>query len=178
MLADTAGGAGLADRPGGLESGGEEAGPEGEAEGADEGRKEAEGEEGEEEEPQELELDEEREAQQDQEGGLKRFSSGDESFEEELMVQLEEYEQVIQEFQLELGVARTRYNLATGGRRRRRGRQAQAQAGWQGSAPSPPRRQDGPSPTCPPAGRTNGSPPPTCRQDGWFLVHPFQNQEP
>ncbi|KAK1340568.1 hypothetical protein QTO34_019139 [Cnephaeus nilssonii] len=105
-----------ADRAGGLESGGEEeAGLEGEAERADEGRKEAEGEEGEEEEPQELELDEEREAQQDQEGGgLKRFSSGDESFEEELMAQLEEYEQVIQEFQLELGVARTRYNLATG----------------------------------------------------------------
>ncbi|XP_054577614.1 coiled-coil domain-containing protein 27 [Eptesicus fuscus] len=105
-----------ADRAGGLESGGEEeAGLEGEAERADEGRKEAEGEEGEEEEPQELELDEEREAQQDQEGGgLKRFSSGDESFEEELMAQLEEYEQVIQEFQLELGVARTRYSLATG----------------------------------------------------------------
>ncbi|XP_045426500.1 coiled-coil domain-containing protein 27 [Pipistrellus kuhlii] len=30
------------------------------------------------------------------------------------MAQLEEYEQVIQEFQLELGVARTRYSLATG----------------------------------------------------------------
>ncbi|XP_014401674.1 PREDICTED: coiled-coil domain-containing protein 27 [Myotis brandtii] len=82
----------LADRARGLESGGEE-----------------------EEEPQELELDEEREAQQDQEGGgLKRFSCTDDAFEEELIAQLEEYEQVIQEFQLELGVARTRYNLATG----------------------------------------------------------------
>ncbi|EPQ12731.1 Coiled-coil domain-containing protein 27 [Myotis brandtii] len=110
----------LADRARGLESGGEEeeAGLEGEAERADQGamgRKEAEGEEGEEEEPQELELDEEREAQQDQEGGgLKRFSCTDDAFEEELIAQLEEYEQVIQEFQLELGVARTRYNLATG----------------------------------------------------------------
>uniref|UniRef100_G1PRV0 Coiled-coil domain containing 27 n=1 Tax=Myotis lucifugus TaxID=59463 RepID=G1PRV0_MYOLU len=103
----------LADRAGGEE---EEAGLEGEAE-RDQGavgRKEAEGEEGEEE-PQELELDEEREAQQDQEGGgLKRFSCADDAFEEELIAQLEEYEQVIQEFQLELGVARTRYNLATG----------------------------------------------------------------
>ncbi|XP_070259152.1 coiled-coil domain-containing protein 27 [Myotis yumanensis] len=109
----------LADRAGGLESGGEEeeAALEGDAQRADQGavgRKEAEGEEGEEE-PQELELDEEREAQQDQEGGgLKRFSCADDAFEEELIAQLEEYEQVIQEFQLELGVARTRYNLATG----------------------------------------------------------------
>nr|KAF6377451.1 coiled-coil domain containing 27 [Myotis myotis] len=110
----------LADRAGGLESGGEEeeAGLEGEAQRVDQGavgRKEAEGEEGEEEEPQGLELDEEREAQQAQEGGgLKRFSCADDAFEEELIAQLEEYEQVIQEFQLELGVARTRYNLATG----------------------------------------------------------------
>lgn len=118
----------LADRAGGLESGGEEeeeeeeeaaAGLEGEAQRADEGTagtKEAVGEEAEEEEPQELELDEEREAQQYRESGRQnRFSAADDSFEEELMAQLEEYEHVIQEFQLELGVARTRYNLATGG---------------------------------------------------------------
>ncbi|XP_066228717.1 coiled-coil domain-containing protein 27 [Saccopteryx leptura] len=62
-----------------------------------------------------LEIDEERESlEEEEEGGRRRVCSMDEDFEEELIAQLEEYEQVIQEFQFELEVARARQSLATG----------------------------------------------------------------
>ncbi|KAM8791791.1 LOW QUALITY PROTEIN: coiled-coil domain-containing protein 27 [Rhynchonycteris naso] len=61
----------------------------------------------------ELEIDE-KESLEEEEGGRKRICSMDEDFEEELIAQLEEYEQVIQEFQFELEVARARQSLATG----------------------------------------------------------------
>lgn len=99
-----------------LEAGGEEEqGLEGEAKrAADEGAKEAVCEEGgEEEEEEELELDEEREAEV-RAGGRRLACYLDESFEEELMAQLQEYEQAIEEFQFELEIARTRLSLATG----------------------------------------------------------------
>ncbi|KAM5320129.1 coiled-coil domain-containing protein 27 [Glossophaga mutica] len=93
----------------------EEQGLEREAErAADEGAKEeAEQEEEEEENKVELELEEEQEA----EGRVGRRTLArfpDEDFEEELMAQLQECEQVIQEFQFELEIARTRLSLATG----------------------------------------------------------------
>ncbi|XP_077927772.1 coiled-coil domain-containing protein 27 [Halichoerus grypus] len=61
-----------------------------------------------------VELDEEKEVQE--EDGQRRRSSRslEEAFEQELIAQLEEYEHVIQEFQTELEVTRTRYSLATG----------------------------------------------------------------
>nr|XP_035945497.1 coiled-coil domain-containing protein 27 [Halichoerus grypus] len=61
-----------------------------------------------------VELEEEKEVQE--EDGQRRRSSRslEEAFEQELIAQLEEYEHVIQEFQTELEVTRTRYSLATG----------------------------------------------------------------
>lgn len=58
-------------------------------------------------------VEEEKEDEVDQ-GSSRRACSLDEAFEEELMAQLEEYEQVIQDFQTELESTRTRYSLATG----------------------------------------------------------------
>ncbi|XP_057562513.1 coiled-coil domain-containing protein 27 [Hippopotamus amphibius kiboko] len=73
---------------------------------------------GEEEEKEEeaamVELDEEKERQEEEAAGRRRAGSVDDSFEEELMAQLEEYEQLIQEFQFQLESTRTRYSLATG----------------------------------------------------------------
>ncbi|EPY76736.1 hypothetical protein CB1_000285001, partial [Camelus ferus] len=46
--------------------------------------------------------------------GRRRAGSLDDTFEEELTAQLEEYEQLIQEFQFQLEITRTRYSLATG----------------------------------------------------------------
>ncbi|XP_054439642.1 coiled-coil domain-containing protein 27 [Pteronotus mesoamericanus] len=71
-------------------------------------------EEEEEKEEAELELMEEKEAPEDWEGIRRRTWSRDEDFEEELMAQLQEYEQVTQELQFELEVARIRHSLATG----------------------------------------------------------------
>ncbi|XP_006161252.1 coiled-coil domain-containing protein 27 [Tupaia chinensis] len=73
----------------------------------------------EEEEEEEQEKDEEdeeekRELPEEEEVFRKRAYSLDESFEEELIAQLEEYEQMILEFQYELEITRTRYSLATG----------------------------------------------------------------
>ncbi|XP_032271133.1 coiled-coil domain-containing protein 27 [Phoca vitulina] len=68
----------------------------------------------EEEEEEVVELEEEKEVQEE-EGQRRRSSrSLEEAFEQELIAQLEEYEHVIQEFQTELEVTRTRYSLATG----------------------------------------------------------------
>ncbi|XP_072831650.1 coiled-coil domain-containing protein 27 isoform X2 [Vicugna pacos] len=61
-----------------------------------------------------VELEEEKEVQEDKIVGRKRAGSLDDTFEEELMAQLEEYEQLIQEFQFQLEITRTRYSLATG----------------------------------------------------------------
>ncbi|XP_006748238.1 coiled-coil domain-containing protein 27 [Leptonychotes weddellii] len=71
-------------------------------------------EEEEEEEEEVVELEEEKEVQEE-EGQRRRSSrSLEEAFEQELIAQLEEYEHVIQEFQTELEVTRTRYSLAIG----------------------------------------------------------------
>ncbi|XP_069333685.1 coiled-coil domain-containing protein 27 [Eulemur rufifrons] len=76
---------------------------------------EVEEEEEEEEEVEEEEEEEKRELlEEEEENPRRRVYSLGESFEEELMAQLEEYEQVILEFQYELEVTRTRYSLATG----------------------------------------------------------------
>ncbi|KAF6107875.1 coiled-coil domain containing 27 [Phyllostomus discolor] len=97
----------------------EEQGREGEPErlpeeGAEkEAQREEGGEEEEEEQRVELELDEEQEAE-GRAGSRRRACFPEDDFEEELMAQLQEYEQVIQEFQFELEVARTRLSLATG----------------------------------------------------------------
>lgn len=94
------------------DDGGEETGLEGEAErAADEGAPD-----GAEEQEEDLGLEEEqeREPQGDEDRGWRRASFLGESFEEELMAQLEEYEQVIQEFCVELDVTRARHALATG----------------------------------------------------------------
>uniref|UniRef100_A0A2K5HMI4 Coiled-coil domain containing 27 n=1 Tax=Colobus angolensis palliatus TaxID=336983 RepID=A0A2K5HMI4_COLAP len=75
----------------------------------EEGRKEEEEEEGDrDEDSEERELPEEE--------GIPRRSASSlaESFEEELLTQLEEYEQVILDFQSNLEATRTRYSLATG----------------------------------------------------------------
>ncbi|XP_058993054.1 coiled-coil domain-containing protein 27 isoform X3 [Mustela lutreola] len=59
-----------------------------------------------------LELEEKEEEEEDQ---CRRSSrSLEEAFEQELIAQLEGYEQVIQEFQADLEITRTRYSLATG----------------------------------------------------------------
>lgn len=62
-----------------------------------------------------IELDEEKELQEEEAMARRRGGFVDDTFEEELMAQLEEYEQVIQEFQFQLEITRTRYSLATGG---------------------------------------------------------------
>ncbi|EFB27466.1 hypothetical protein PANDA_008096, partial [Ailuropoda melanoleuca] len=60
-------------------------------------------------------LEEEEENEEEDRDQRRRSSrSLEETFEQELIAQLEEYEQVIQEFQAELEVTRTRYLLATG----------------------------------------------------------------
>lgn len=62
-----------------------------------------------------VELEEEKEVVELEDSGRRRTCSLDEAFEEELMAQLEECEQVIREFQFELDSTQTRYSLATGG---------------------------------------------------------------
>lgn len=142
----------------------EEQGPEGEAErAAGEGAQEAPREEaGEEEEEKEAELELELDAEQEAEGGAggrRPACSPDDDFEEELMAQLQEYEQVIQEFQFELEVARTRLSLATGRRWRwerpppqagRRGWLALPRCSW-GVSWSPPAAPGDPRPPLAPA---------------------------
>ncbi|KAG3281983.1 coiled-coil domain containing 27 [Ictidomys tridecemlineatus] len=75
-----------------------------------------EGEEEDEEEDGDQEESEERSWELREEEGSppRKAYSLTESFEEELMAQLEEYERMLVEFQSELGVTRTRYALATG----------------------------------------------------------------
>uniref|UniRef100_A0A2I3S194 Coiled-coil domain containing 27 n=1 Tax=Pan troglodytes TaxID=9598 RepID=A0A2I3S194_PANTR len=71
----------------------------------------------EEEEEEEGEKDEDSEERElpEEEGILRRRASSlAESFEEELLAQLEEYERVILDFQSDLEATRTRYSLATG----------------------------------------------------------------
>ena len=62
-----------------------------------------------------MELDEEKETQEEEAAGRKRAGSVADAFEEELRAQLEEYEQLVQEFQFQLEITRTRHSLATGG---------------------------------------------------------------
>ncbi|KAM5160832.1 coiled-coil domain-containing protein 27 [Callospermophilus lateralis] len=72
-------------------------------------------EEDEEEDGDQEESEEQRWELREEEGSPPRKAySLTESFEEELMAQLEEYERMLVEFQSELGVTRTRYALATG----------------------------------------------------------------
>uniref|UniRef100_A0A8C0QKF8 Coiled-coil domain containing 27 n=1 Tax=Canis lupus familiaris TaxID=9615 RepID=A0A8C0QKF8_CANLF len=71
-------------------------------------------EEEEEEEEGEVEQEEEKEVQEDEDQCRRSSRSLEEAFEQELIAQLEEYEQVFQEFQTELEITRTRYSLATG----------------------------------------------------------------
>uniref|UniRef100_A0A8C9QKX3 Coiled-coil domain containing 27 n=1 Tax=Spermophilus dauricus TaxID=99837 RepID=A0A8C9QKX3_SPEDA len=75
-----------------------------------------EGEEEDEEEDGDQEESEERswELREEEEGPPRKAYSLTQSFEEEVMAQLEEYERMLVEFQSELGVTRTRYALATG----------------------------------------------------------------
>nr|XP_020733093.1 coiled-coil domain-containing protein 27 [Odocoileus virginianus texanus] len=61
-----------------------------------------------------MELDEEKELQEEEAMARRWGGFVDDTFEEELMAQLEEYEQLIQEFQFQLEITRTRYSLATG----------------------------------------------------------------
>uniref|UniRef100_A0A0D9S8U3 Coiled-coil domain containing 27 n=1 Tax=Chlorocebus sabaeus TaxID=60711 RepID=A0A0D9S8U3_CHLSB len=75
----------------------------------EEGRKEEEEEKGDRDEDSE-----ERELPEEEEIPRRSASSLAESFEEELLAQLEEYEQVILDFQFNLEATRTRYSLATG----------------------------------------------------------------
>ena len=69
----------------------------------------------EEEDEEVMELDEEKELQEGEAAARRRAGFVDDTFEEELIAQLEEYEQLIQEFQFQLEITRTRYSLATGG---------------------------------------------------------------
>ncbi|KAL2773456.1 coiled-coil domain-containing protein 27, partial [Daubentonia madagascariensis] len=107
-------------------SGEEREGPPGEPDGVEDARakggvgktvlvheEESEEEEGDREEEEEEE-EEKKELLEEEEITRRRSYSLGEVFEEELMAQLEEYEQVILEFQYELEVTRTRYSLATG----------------------------------------------------------------
>ena len=71
-------------------------------------------EEEEEEEGEKDEDSEERELPEEEGIPRRRASSLAESFEEELLAQLEEYERVILDFQSDLEATRTRYSLATG----------------------------------------------------------------
>ncbi|XP_052509518.1 coiled-coil domain-containing protein 27 [Budorcas taxicolor] len=68
----------------------------------------------EEEDEEVMELDEEKELQQEEAAARRRGGFVDNTFEEELIAQLEEYEQLIQEFQFQLEITGTRYSLATG----------------------------------------------------------------
>ncbi|XP_068841849.1 coiled-coil domain-containing protein 27 [Capricornis sumatraensis] len=68
----------------------------------------------EEEDEEVMELDEEKELQQEEAAARRRGGFVDDTFEEELIAQLEEYEQLIQEFQFQLEITGTRYSLATG----------------------------------------------------------------
>ncbi|XP_027419910.1 coiled-coil domain-containing protein 27 [Bos indicus x Bos taurus] len=68
----------------------------------------------EEEDEEVMELDEEKELQEEEAAARRRAGFVDDTFEEELIAQLEEYEQLIQEFQFQLEITRTRYSLATG----------------------------------------------------------------
>ncbi|CAN0569939.1 unnamed protein product [Rangifer tarandus platyrhynchus] len=61
-----------------------------------------------------MELDEEKELQEEEAMARRWGGFVDDTFEEELMAQLEEYEQLIQEFQFQLEITGTRYSLATG----------------------------------------------------------------
>ena len=69
----------------------------------------------EEEDEEVMELDDEKELQQEEAAARRRCGFVDDTFEEELIAQLEEYEQLIQEFQFQLEITGTRYSLATGG---------------------------------------------------------------
>lgn len=69
----------------------------------------------EEEDEEVMELDEEKELQQEEAAARRRGGFVDDTFEEELIAQLEEYEQLIQDFQFQLEITGTRYSLATGG---------------------------------------------------------------
>lgn len=71
-------------------------------------------EEEEEEDEEEKEMWEVREEEEEDEHRLKRSYSLTESFEEELMGHLEEYERMLMDFQAELELTRTKYSLATG----------------------------------------------------------------
>lgn len=65
---------------------------------------------------EEVELELEEKEEEEEEDQCRRSSrSLEEAFEQELIAQLEGYEQVIQEFQADLEITRTRYSLATGG---------------------------------------------------------------
>ncbi|XP_063488082.1 coiled-coil domain-containing protein 27 isoform X2 [Symphalangus syndactylus] len=109
-----------------LGGGEEDEGPEGEPKGAEDtgarggvsqmGAMHEEGSEEEEEEEGDRDEDsEERELLEEEEEEIpRRASSLADSFEEELLAQLEEYEQVILDFQFNLEATRTRYSLATG----------------------------------------------------------------
>lgn len=69
-------------------------------------------------EEEETSVDEDEESwelrEEEEEHRLKRSYSMTESFEEELMAQLEEYERMLMDFQSELEFTRSRYSLATG----------------------------------------------------------------
>lgn len=68
-------------------------------------------------EEEETSVDEEEESwelREEEEHHPKRSYSMTESFEEELMAQLEEYERMLMDFQSELEFTRSRYSLATG----------------------------------------------------------------
>jgi hypothetical protein len=85
---------------------------------AERAEEEEEGEE-EEEEPQKEEVEEEEdlwELPEEDEQPRRRVYSLTESFEEELLAQLEEYERMLMDFQSELEITRTRHSLATGRR--------------------------------------------------------------
>ncbi|XP_054937907.1 coiled-coil domain-containing protein 27 [Physeter macrocephalus] len=61
-----------------------------------------------------MELEEEEETQEEEAAGTGRAPSGADTFEEELVAQLEECKQLVQEFRFQLEVTRTRHSLATG----------------------------------------------------------------
>lgn len=95
----------------------------------EEEEEEAEGAEEDEDEDEEVVVQEEElwELKEEEEQRPKRSYSLTESFEEELMAQLEEYERMLMDFQSELELTRARYSLATG----RKGQRADAMGcGW------------------------------------------------
>lgn len=95
---------------------------------------EKEGDEDEDEEEEEEEEEEDWELQEEVEVPQRKVYSMTDSFEEELMAQLEEYERLLMEFQNELEVTRTRYALATGRVAQHAGPGNQALRGWGGVA--------------------------------------------